>query len=358
MPGARIGPLALGMTETELVAAWSAIPRWARNAEGLSDDAPPAPVLPHYDAAGRATRIGVMIEQPVPVMVQGKDLRRRPDHEVDELLRTFGATEGGYGSTSVPSAGIDVTKWERSDGDYLMVDVFAPGDPLVMLPRRDPSTALGRLLGDVYDRPEDDAVRLVYADALIEAGDPRGEFIVRQLRGDPAGDLVARYGRRWLGELAPLLAEYRFERGFLAAARVVGPLGALIDHDVWGTLRALAGSAELARRLPDLRTLEIEERELADPVAFLAEDRPPLEQLHFVLRMFEDWDQDGDITATPMSGGVWTTHVAEETVLALARCTVFPNLRELFVEGPAGAWVQQLAASPIARRARFRYEET
>lgn len=34
-----------------------------------------------------------------------------------------------------------------------------------------------KLLQAILDNPEDDALRLVYADWLEERGDPRGEFI-------------------------------------------------------------------------------------------------------------------------------------------------------------------------------------
>lgn len=34
----------------------------------------------------------------------------------------------------------------------------------------------------VYERPDDDGARQVLADVLIEAGDPRGEFIALQMQ--------------------------------------------------------------------------------------------------------------------------------------------------------------------------------
>ncbi|MGV3624109.1 MAG: TIGR02996 domain-containing protein [Archangium sp.] len=81
------------------------------------------------------------------------------------------------------------------------------------------------LLDAIYAAPDDDAPRLVFADALMERGDPRGEFIALQLqraRGDGTRDgfireralfsdkaLIAQFG-------APLWdgGDVRFTRGF------------------------------------------------------------------------------------------------------------------------------------------------
>ena len=55
------------------------------------------------------------------------------------------------------------------------------------------------LLAQIYANPDDDALRAVYADALLERGDPRGELITLQLErtraGAPAEAQVARLAR-------------------------------------------------------------------------------------------------------------------------------------------------------------------
>lgn len=81
------------------------------------------------------------------------------------------------------------------------------------------------LLAAIYADPSDRAARLVYADALLEKGDPRGEFIHLQLaRADDApptereAELLHRYGNVWLGRLATgtsALASYELRGGFL-----------------------------------------------------------------------------------------------------------------------------------------------
>jgi uncharacterized protein (TIGR02996 family) len=85
---------------------------------------------------------------------------------------------------------------------------------------------LEALFAAVYAAPDDDAPRAVLADALQERGDPRGDFIALQLARPTAETdaraamLVDEHGSRWLGELAPLLAQVGWERGFPARAHI------------------------------------------------------------------------------------------------------------------------------------------
>src|SRR5262245_9903239 len=87
------------------------------------------------------------------------------------------------------------------------------------------------LLRQVWQRPDDDQLRLVLADALIEAGDPRGRFI--QLQFQPELDhvleamrLLQRHGLQWLGALRSAVLPVAYERGFLASCETV-------DDDSW-----------------------------------------------------------------------------------------------------------------------------
>jgi len=74
------------------------------------------------------------------------------------------------------------------------------------------------LFAAVYAEPDSDEPRVVLADYLIEQGDPRGEFIAKQLAGDDAGAeaLLATHGRVWLGSLRPFTHRAQFRRGFPA----------------------------------------------------------------------------------------------------------------------------------------------
>jgi uncharacterized protein (TIGR02996 family) len=102
-------------------------------------------------------------------------------------------------------------------------------------------------LADILEHPDDDAVRLIYADWLEEHGDPAGadraEFIrvqcARASRTDTGNqvelcrrerELLARYQQEWLGPLYGVLDAWTFERGFLAHARVDARLFLPVAH--------------------------------------------------------------------------------------------------------------------------------
>lgn len=84
------------------------------------------------------------------------------------------------------------------------------------------------LLAAIRASPDDDAPRSVFADLLLSAGDPRGDFIALQL--GPASEASARRATTllrkhldaWLGELVPFVvkASVTFTRGFPDTARV------------------------------------------------------------------------------------------------------------------------------------------
>lgn len=80
------------------------------------------------------------------------------------------------------------------------------------------------LLADIYARPFEDAPRLVYADWLLERGDPRGEFIVLQFKEEKSkaelkreAELLKANEKKWLGPLANVvLKDVEFRRGFVS----------------------------------------------------------------------------------------------------------------------------------------------
>jgi uncharacterized protein (TIGR02996 family) len=73
------------------------------------------------------------------------------------------------------------------------------------------------LLARILAHPDDDEARLVYADALQDAGDPRGEMILLQLRGADAQKLIRAHQDEWLGDLARIGTNAIFRRGFLSS---------------------------------------------------------------------------------------------------------------------------------------------
>src|ERR1043165_6117004 len=95
----------------------------------------------------------------------------------------------------------------------------------MQLPADAAADADAELLALVYAAPDDDGPRLVYADALLERGDPRGELIALQIaraRGPISDEARAREAElladdaRCAGWAQPLSAvgSCRFERGF------------------------------------------------------------------------------------------------------------------------------------------------
>ncbi len=151
------------------------------------------------------------------------------------------------------------------------------------------------LLADVHAHPEDDVRRLVYADALGDEGDERGEFIALQCarakNGTPPTrrekELLRVYEREWLGAIEPVILKtgVRYERGFPVAGRLLherlGP--APYDAPEWSTFVELdverqatlaTGARDLLLR-PHLRSLRrVHGAQIEDVAAIAAHDAP------------------------------------------------------------------------------------
>lgn len=130
------------------------------------------------------------------------------------------------------------------------------------------------LLAAVYENPADDALRLVYADWLLEHGDPRGEFIRLQYL-EHEGTLTARdekkmnalqrrhaydwYKGIWAAlsrDRAQLLGPLLFERGFLVSAEVRPPKRAPSDlwlAPEWSTVERLRGQPVITPAMKSLK---------------------------------------------------------------------------------------------------------
>lgn len=136
------------------------------------------------------------------------------------------------------------------------------------------------LLADIYANPRDDGPRLVYADFLLEQGDPRGEFITLQLSGrepERQAALLKKYGKEWLGPLASVISwgkgysRTRFERGFLAFADFIQvaerKLSVIVDDPSWALVEDFMGAPRtlLVSRAPlrGLRRLQSGPEEIA-----------------------------------------------------------------------------------------------
>jgi uncharacterized protein (TIGR02996 family) len=80
------------------------------------------------------------------------------------------------------------------------------------------------LLRAICTAPDQDAPRLVYADWLMQRGDPRGEFIAAQCLGPIESGarwraLLSEHEEAWAAHVLALPLSYRFERGFIAHVR-------------------------------------------------------------------------------------------------------------------------------------------
>ena len=168
---------------------------------------------------------------------------------------------------------------------------------VLLEPLRRPARSAEALLAEIYANPTDDAPRLVYADLLLERGDPRGELIMLQLeRGDGSAsarelELLKQHGKAWLGPLAPALSwgrgysDTRFRRGFVATADIILSVGKKLEpiraNPAWATVEELAGTwdLELLYTAP-LRALRVIDRQLgAATIARIATRTEPLSRV-------------------------------------------------------------------------------
>lgn len=226
---------------------------------------------------------------------------------------------------------------------------------------------LDHLLAAIYAAPDDDGPRLVYADALLERGDPRGELIALQCRGELDRDqkrrekeLLEVHGKAWLGDLAPIvMGGYRFERGFLAACRIdnekVDHVRAVVGNPAWSTVRELRGSALVALHpvMRSLRVLQFDSanaryREKLDHAwrdLLLGPERP-IESLSYdgfdVERL---WIENEDAP-----GGRWVRRIGEPELDALLRCPALPKLRALEIRESDDSYVSRLWDAPVVKR--------
>src|SRR5215468_1683494 len=127
----------------------------------------------------------------------------------------------------------------------------------------------------VIDDPHGDSPRIDYADACVETGDPRGDFIrnqfevteIRRAGGsvsawipafDRAGELLRSNRRAWLALLEPFLdagvvRDPVFLRGFVEAIELVGDIDPAIIDELYRAAPILHltvhGGPDVVRRL-------------------------------------------------------------------------------------------------------------
>jgi len=186
-----------------------------------------------------------------------------------------------------------------------------------------PSAAV-ELLAQVLAAPDDDAPRAVYADALAEAGDPRGPFITAQIAVEAMDPLderyapalaavnrtIARHCARWIGDY---LARAKLSE--MAIRRPVDRLGNARFRG--GFLRRIAMRADhIAREWPALRA-----REPLEGIELLVTEYAPPE--------YKSLDEPRAFEVLKVSPDGWFTSNSLAEVLAVG----MPRLRELDLSG-------------------------
>jgi carbon storage regulator CsrA len=209
----------------------------------------------------------------------------------------------------------------------------------------------------VLEAPDDEAIRLIFADWLEERGDPLGEFIRTQCRLArlPADDprrkaltdrervLWAEHGAAWRLSLPPVLREAPFERGFVEAVHLTvsdflasaaelfaaAPVRRLRVQRPWSFTPAsqvprLASSPYLA----SLAELDVSEQDVGDDGVALLATSPHVTSLKTLL----------------LRGN----GIGDAGAVVLANSSVLAGLSALDLEGNriGRAGAQALAASP------------
>ncbi|HEU0032470.1 MAG TPA: TIGR02996 domain-containing protein [Kofleriaceae bacterium] len=202
------------------------------------------------------------------------------------------------------------------------------------------------LLDEIYAKLEDDAPRSIYADWLIERGDPLGTFIALQLARhrerapEPYHEeqrLLDEHWAAWIGMPSAVLAPRMlgFERGFwlecdhditrpeLDAPEIVESRSWATVQDVTVGRSPVERSALLVKTRDSLRAITIQSAPAIDELARVATPFPRVERLVI----------DVDIRPPPV----------------LPAFRGLPALRSLVVQctWPALAWVDRLAATAV-----------
>jgi len=222
------------------------------------------------------------------------------------------------------------------------------------------TASLDELWRQVVESPDDVSARLVLADALIEAGDPRGELIALQCGGADAkvivdrdhadnvaervNDLVAAHWDAWLGEAALVIHRHnaKLEGGMLAAIEV-GSEDPVPDG-VWDR----AGAHRELCALQRVRPRKVVPAHYGRFLAGLVRDPPWVEIRKGTVAAIRARRKRWDVRVVRSSGG-WEPEALDAELVLLAELA--PELERLEL---APLWVQrELAAAFLAIVARL-----
>ena len=205
------------------------------------------------------------------------------------------------------------------------------------------------LLAAVYESPDDDGPRSVYADYLLQRGDPRGELIASQLapgRAKPGQrqrerDLLAEHAAEWTSELGIDPVHVTFERGFPAIVATEEPMN---FSPAWSTVHTCHTPPHDDRcHVRGLRT--IKSARGADIEALARLTKP----LAVTLLRCRDPSKLPDLRG-------WRNVTTPEAREAFVAITVLPELQRLVLEPSLvgsltnPAWIEWIWKSPCTQR--------
>lgn len=219
-----------------------------------------------------------------------------------------------------------------------------------------PTAPLAPLEQAIVDRPDDDAPRLVWGDAV---GGERGELVTvqcalaagglpddrRQALARREAELLSAHGARWSG-LQGLAESWRFRRGFAEGVEVDASL--LVEREV-----ELLAAAPLLRRLSLVRLTANDDEEGVrtgpDVPALLRRvlDSPVVRRLEGLelVGVGTSWQRDSEFNGSGFDG------LGDAAAAMLARSGLLPGLKALGITlsrvGPDGA--RALAAADLSR---------
>lgn len=259
-------------------------------------------------------------------------------HDIAHVLPRLGCTGDAarWAATPriLPPSDLDLLRYTLGVSDDEPIDPILPDDDRTR-----------ELRAAVWDDPTAHEARSVYADHLLDRGDPRGELVSMQLlRGgdfpsERERSLVRRIARDLAEPLTPYLApDFALDRGFVARCTVNDlPMPTeILWHRAWRTVESLSTTNLDLLTSPHVRARRVGVSGLALPR--LVEHARPLPFETIV----------GIAPIGKPQRGVWMadwTHVMHE-VGALA------NVRTLSI-GPTPASIfTNLARSPLGRRLR------
>lgn len=233
---------------------------------------------------------------------------------------------------------------------------------------------MNSLLQAIYDDPHDTALRLVYADALLQAGDMRGELIVLQCSRrdgqitEREHELLRLHGRTWLGAIDPIVRQtgLAYRRGFVAKARESATELAhdpLLGAPEWATLEELELTAISGERAcafladPRWKALRAVWNVRGDDLVALARRCDMLPWTTIAVRAVRDWVHLAPLTAFPALTELVIIDGRDvvEALLTVARAPFGRSLRRVRVPFPATrhAVVQVIAAARAAELAEL-----